>query len=196
MSGRHKYVLGVVLILGWIPLAYSLFASWPPSQVPYYLALGDEMKRQVQKFDNQTGGSAVAAEMREYFAQIERWKVRPDELEGLLWRRWALDLAQTLLGLAAGVLLLAQRRVWTVFGVVASAWYLFEHHLTPIYGIFIRDTSSLYEVANRVAVMAKHPGTFASVLHYDLLLPLICLWTLVFAVLRLVSGHRARANAT
>jgi hypothetical protein len=81
--------------------------------------------------------------------------------------------------------------MWPVVGAVVALWYLSEHYFAPIYGIFLRGTSSFAEIADRIEVVAKSPGILASILYYDLLMPLVCLWVLAFAVLAFVPGRGA-----
>jgi hypothetical protein len=196
MGGAHRRILGALLILGWIPIAYSLLVSWPSTQVPQYLALADHLKLEAKKFDKQNPGSSAAAEVAKSLAQFDRWKQNPGELETLLWRDWLLNLVQLVLGITAGVLLVLRRRTWTIFGTIVSVWYLYEHNLSPIYGIFLRGAASVSDIADRIAVMSKSPGLFASVVHFDLVLPLLCLWTLFMAAFSLLvrrGGHAAAA---
>jgi len=176
-------------------MAYSLIASWPPNQLPNYLKLGDGLKIEAEKFDRSTPSGAAAAEVQHSLAQFERWKSNPRELEQLLWRQWVLDLGLILVGVVGAALLLARRRQWIALGFVAAVWYLSEHHLAPIYGIFLRGTTSAADVLGRVEVVAKSPGLLASVLHYDLVVPLLCLWVLMAACLSLMPSREVHSKS-
>lgn len=189
MGSTHSRLLAVLLILGWLPISYSLLESWPPTQVPHYLALADSLKVEAEKFDKQSPGSTAAADVASSIAQFEEWKRNPSELETLLWHRWLLDLAQLVLGVAAGALLMLKKRIWTVLAVIVSLWYLYEHNLSPIYGVFLRGATSVSDVASRLVIMSKSPGLLVSIVHFDLLLPLLCLWALVVAGFSVLMGR-------
>ncbi|TAK92522.1 MAG: hypothetical protein EPO06_01595 [Burkholderiaceae bacterium] len=119
--------------------------------------------------------------------QLSNYSELINEIVEPMGREWALDLVLTSFGILAALLLLVGKRVWLGFGVVVTGWYLSQHHLTPIYDIFVRDASSVGDVVHRINVMSKYPVMLASVIYFDILFPALCLWVMVFAGLSLRS---------
>jgi hypothetical protein len=165
-----------VWFVAWVPLATSLLPL-PSGRAQLAIIEGEKLTLKIKTERLAPPNSPAAKALAEHEARIERWKRDPSDLERQYWTSWIFALVQLALGLAGSILLLLQHRAWIAFGLISAVWYLLGH-----FGFFVSGILSLSDLIARIKALSVLPSSLLTVFHFELLLPLLCIWVLVTAV--------------